>query len=256
MSVYPAGNREKAFKVYAVFDEQSNRSLAKTELFNLFEIEANFTPYTIKTCAGVNQTSGRRATNFMLESLDGRTKLPTLIECDMLPDYRTEIPSPEVARHYPHLRPVENQIPAVDPDAPVLLLLGRDILRVHKVREQIHGPNDAPYAQRLDLGWVIVGEVCLGTAHRPSSVNVYRTHVLSNGRTSYFTPCPKQIQVKECFCGMPKQHTTMLPDLDGKSAGRKTDNLGCAVFHKTPEDDKPGLSMEGRRQGKESNTIV
>ncbi len=101
----------------------------------------------------------------MLESLDGRTKLPTLIECDMLPDYRTEIPSPEVARHYPHLRPVENQIPAVDPDAPVLLLLGRDILRVYKVREQIHGPNDAPYAQRLDLGWVIVGELCLGTAH-------------------------------------------------------------------------------------------
>ncbi len=248
VTVYPAGKREKAVKVYAVLDEQSNRSLAKTEFFNLFEIEANFTPYTIKTCAGVNQTSGRRATNFMVESLDGHTKLslPTLIECDMLPDDRTEIPSPEVAHHYPHLRPVANQIPAVDPDAPVLVLLGRDILRVHKVREQINGPNDAPYAQRLDLGWVIVGEVCLGTAHRPSCVNVYRTHVLSNGRTSYFTPCSKQIQVKECVCGMPKQYTTMIPDLDGKSAGRKTDNLGCAVFQKTPDDDKPGLSMEDR----------
>ncbi len=164
----------------------------------------------------------------------------------MLPDDRTEIPFPEVARHYPHLRSVENQIPAVDPDAPVLLLLGRDILRVHKVREQIKRPNDAPYAQRLDLGWVIAGEVCLGTAHRPSSVNVYHNHVLSNGCTSYFTPCLKQIQVRECVCGMPKQHTTMIPDLHGKSAVIKTDNLGCAVFHKTPEDDKPGLSMEDR----------
>ncbi len=45
---------------------------------------------------------------------------------------------------------------------------------------------------------------------------------------------------------MPNQHTTMIPDLDGKSAGTKTDNLGCAVFHKTLEDDKPGLSMEDR----------
>ncbi len=153
--------------MYAVLDEQSNRSLAKTEFFNLFEIEANFAPYTIKTCAGVNQTSGRRATNFMVESLDGCTKLslPSLIECDMLPDDRTEIPFPEVACHYPHLRSVENQIPAIDPDAPFLLLLGRDILRVHNVREQINGPNDAPYAQRLDLGWVIVRKVCLGTAH-------------------------------------------------------------------------------------------
>ncbi len=65
VSVYQAGNREKAFKVYAVLDEQSNRYLAKTEFFNLFEIEANFAPYTIKTCAGVNQTSGWRATNLV-----------------------------------------------------------------------------------------------------------------------------------------------------------------------------------------------
>lgn len=93
----------------------------------------------------------------MVESIDGLTKLslPTLIECYMLPDDRTEIPFLDVAQHFPHLRPILNQIPSVDLDAPFLLLLGRDILRVHKFREQINGPNDAPYAQRLDLGWVI-----------------------------------------------------------------------------------------------------
>lgn len=246
VTVYPAGKREKAVRVYAVLDEQSNRSLAKTEFFNLFKIEASFVPYTIKTCAGVNQTSGRRAINFMVESIDGLAKLslPTLIECDMLPDDRTEIPSPDVAQHYPHLRPILNKIPSVDPDAPILLLLGRDILRVHKVREQLNGPNDTPYAQRLDLGWVIVGEVCLGTAHRPLSVNVYRTHVHSNGRTSYLTPCPKQIQVKECIGEIPK-HLTMSSEYDVKLGARKTtDNLGCTVFQRTQDDDKPGLSVE------------
>jgi len=98
----------------------------------------------------------------------------------MIPDNRTEIPSPEVARCHPHLQRLAERIPPVDPDAPILILLGRDILQVHKVREQINGPHSAPYAQRLDLGWVIVGDICLGTIHKPSSVNVLKTHVLSN----------------------------------------------------------------------------
>lgn len=57
--VYPAGQREKAVKAYAVLDEQSNRSLAKTELFNLLGIGAGAAPYTLKTCSGVVETSGR-----------------------------------------------------------------------------------------------------------------------------------------------------------------------------------------------------
>ncbi|KAJ8356529.1 hypothetical protein SKAU_G00193230 [Synaphobranchus kaupii] len=88
----------------------------ETKFFNLFEVDIK------------QETSGRRASNFMIESMGGKLQfsLPTLIECDMMPDDRTEIPSPEIARHHPHLQPVANKIPAVDPDAPILLLLGRD----------------------------------------------------------------------------------------------------------------------------------
>lgn len=81
--------------------------------------------------------TGRRANNFVIESMDGTTQLslPTVIECDMIPDDRAEIPSPEVAYHYPHLKTVVNKVPEIDPDAEILLLLGRDILCIHKVRE-------------------------------------------------------------------------------------------------------------------------
>lgn len=96
------------------------------------------------------------------------------------------------------------------------------------------------------MGDTVVGEVCLGTAHRPLSVNVYRTHVHSNGRTPYLTPCPKQIQVKECIGEIPKQ-LTMSSEYDVKSGARKTtDNLGCAVFQRTQDDDKLGLSVEDK----------
>lgn len=78
---------------------------------------------------------GRRANNFIMESLDGKTHipLPKLIECDMLPDDKSEIPTPEIARHYTHLKRVMDRIPALDPSAAILILLGRDIPRAHKV---------------------------------------------------------------------------------------------------------------------------
>ncbi|KAK7940028.1 hypothetical protein WMY93_003354 [Mugilogobius chulae] len=124
--IYPAGQKEKAVKVYVVLDEQ--------------------------------------------KSLDGKISvhLPTLIECDMLPDDRSEIPTPDVTKHHDHLKPLVNKIPALDPNAEILVLLGRDIPQVHKVREHYNGPNDAPYAERLDLGWVVIGEVCQKAARVPA----------------------------------------------------------------------------------------
>lgn len=155
---YPAGKREEAKKMYAVLDEQSNKSLAKSEFFHHFNITTSSVPYTLKTCSEVTKAVGRRATNFVIESVDGKIQLPlpNLIECDMIPDDHRETPSPEVARHHPHLQRVADRISPVDEDAPILMLFGRDILRVHKVREQINRPHSAPYAQRLDLGslWV------------------------------------------------------------------------------------------------------
>lgn len=66
VKAYLAGKREKAVKMYVVLDEQSNKSLAKTEFFSLFNINDNSAPYTMKTCSGVTETSGRRAVNFMV----------------------------------------------------------------------------------------------------------------------------------------------------------------------------------------------
>ena len=59
-----------------------------------------------------------------------------LIECDMLPG-KNEIPSPQAARHHPHLEDITVEIPTLEPQAAILLLLGRDVIQAHKVLEQI-----------------------------------------------------------------------------------------------------------------------
>lgn len=119
---------------------------------------------------------GRRAVGFQIEPVGGGLclDLPTLIECNDIMNNRDEIPTPEVALAHAHLKHLAPHIPKLDPDAKMAILLGRDIVRVHKVRQQVNGPYDALFAQRLDLGWVIVGEVCLDSAHK-STVNLELT---------------------------------------------------------------------------------
>lgn len=243
--VYPEGHPEGAIKLYVILDDQSNRSLARTKFFDLLHVKGENSTYTLRTCAGVTETAGRRATGFIIESLDGvmKVKLPTLIECNNMPDDRAEIPTPDAARWHTHLKPIANCIPPLDPEAQILLLLGRDILQVHKVREQRNGPNNAPYTQRLDLGWVVVGDVCLGSVHRSAALSAYRTHVLDNGRPSLLPPCPNKLSVREKFDIKPPPeislaHGTFIFDDYA---------IGDTIFERTKEDNKVGLSIEDRR---------
>ncbi|XP_046544637.1 uncharacterized protein LOC124254832 [Haliotis rubra] len=101
----------------------------------------------------------------------------------------------------------------------ILLLIGRDVIETHLVLDQRIGTKGAPYAQRLPLGWVIIGETCLGKIHSPEVVNVNKIKVWNNGRTSLLTPCPDNFLARE------------------------TD----PVFKLTQDDDKPGLSVEERQ---------
>ncbi|XP_028847241.1 uncharacterized protein LOC114796892 [Denticeps clupeoides] len=157
----------------------------------------------------------------------------------MIPDDRTEIPSPQVAMKFPHLQKIAEKVPPVEEQVPILLLLGRDIIQVHKVREKINGPHNMPYAQRLDLGWVIVGEVCMGKMHKPTNVKVLKTHVLQNGRASYLCPCPNTFQIKELGGYNYQCNTTSTPQ-------NNANQLGEMFFHTTTDDDTPALSADDK----------
>lgn len=242
VNVFPKGHHEESKRMYAILDDQSNRSLARSEFFKLFNITGDAQPYTLKTCAGLKQTAGRRACGFMVESADEMISLPlpTLLECNQVPNNRSEIPTSNAALHHSHLKRIAGEIPPLDSEADILLLLGRDVLRVHKVREQINGPHDAPFAQRLDLGWVIIGDVCLGGAHRPSQVNTFKTSILENGRPTYLEPCTSKVQVKENFNCLPlSMNLTTCHSLT--DAG---ESLGQSVFRQSASDHQLAPSME------------
>lgn len=96
--------------------DQSNRSLATSTFFDAFSVSSPETEYVLSTCSGRSVTSGRRVSGFVVCSLEGTLtlRLPSPIECNEIPNNRSEIPSKTVAHAYSHLCDIEDNIPELD----------------------------------------------------------------------------------------------------------------------------------------------
>ena len=99
------------------------------------------------------------------------------------------------------------------------------MVEAHHIFDQRIGPRYSPYAQKLCLGWVIIGETCLGKVHKPDHINVNKTYVLGNGRESTFKPCQNELKIYEQFS----------PQKNG---------IGASVFERTSKDNKLGMAIE------------
>ena len=169
-------------RIYAAIDEQSNRSLASPNLISKLGLPNEPTEFTLSKCSGPTIVSGRKAFSCVVESINGSSQyfLPPLLESTQIPNAREEIPTPDIATYYSHLHSISSLIPALDDNAEILLLIGRDLAAVHRVCDQIVGPDDPPIAQKLGLGWVTIGHVCLGQIHLDNVVNCNKTYLLQN----------------------------------------------------------------------------
>ncbi|XP_060793325.1 uncharacterized protein LOC132896484 [Neoarius graeffei] len=154
VNVYPEGHRDEMKRTYVILDDQSNVSLAKTEFFDTFHIEGPSLPYILTTCAGAANVTGRWANGYVVELLTGELSipLPTLIECNNVPNSRAEIPTPEAAYHHSHMQRIADRIPALDDSAEIWLLLGPDILQVHKVVSNTMAHQANPLPRSMTLG--------------------------------------------------------------------------------------------------------
>ncbi|XP_056014959.1 uncharacterized protein LOC130052854 [Ostrea edulis] len=194
--VYPQQKRDLARYIYCIIDDQSSNTLTTSKLFDCFHEYGPDHLYTLKSCSGESINSGRKACGYMIQSCDQSQmfRLPDIIECDKIPQNRNEIPSPEVVASYPHLSDIMEYIPTIDDDVSIALLIGCDLIDTHIVLDQRVG---TPLAQRLPLGWLLIGNSWLGTVHKQTVVTVNKTSILANGRPTYLEPCDSSFHVKD-----------------------------------------------------------
>lgn len=169
------------------------------------------------------------------------------MECDRIPRDKSEIPTPEIARNFSHLKEIADQIPPLDPNANIEILIGRDAPELLKVRAFRNGPKEAPWAQKLNLGWTLSGQVCLDRVGGPVHVSAHRTavnipernwpHLDQENRDPTvnresspcytITPCPNYFVIKEEY-----------------AAGKQ---IAPDVYRTTPHDNEVSLSQEDHK---------
>ena len=105
--------------------------------------------------------------------------LPRLFTRKDLPINKDELPTVDRVKHWPHLESIVKEIPDIDTDTPVALLIGVSCPTALRPLEMINEENNGPFAQRTVLGWCIVGPLTNAEQHM-STVRCNRNAVLDN----------------------------------------------------------------------------
>ena len=108
-------NPDQQVFVYAMHDDQSNRTLASPALLDELGVTGPVQRYTLNSCGGSTVINARIVPEMYIRSADGTTELTlnNVVKCD-IPIDRSEIPTPEITHHYPHLNGLTSCIPPLD----------------------------------------------------------------------------------------------------------------------------------------------
>ena len=149
-------NPEQEILQYAILDDQSNVSFISKNLCVNLGVEGPPTELLLSTM----QESKVRVQSHRIRDLEvldyhrkHLVKLPMMFERDVIPSNRSQIPKPEVAAEWEHLRVIADQLMPYNPDIEISMLIGNNCPRIVRPREVIVGREDDPYGQRSLLGW-------------------------------------------------------------------------------------------------------
>ena len=109
---------------------------------------------------GREEVSVSRVDGLIVERID-QVELPKTYSRDRIPSRRDQIPRPEVAAAWPHLKKIEDKIMSYQEEVEVGLLIGCNCPKAITPKEVIVGRGDDPYAVRTLLSWGIIGPVSL-----------------------------------------------------------------------------------------------
>ena len=164
--------------VYALLDTQSDTTFILQDTCNALGLHGTEVQLLLSTMFAQDQrVLSHKVDGLMVRGYDSQLKiaLPAAYTRDVMPANRSHIPTAEMARKWPHLTRIADQLMPVS-DCEVGILIGYNCPRALAPREVIAPVDNEPYGQRTDLGWGIIGIVnpslvedqcdAIGTSHR------------------------------------------------------------------------------------------
>lgn len=145
--------------VYAVLDDQSDACFIKKGVVEHLGIDGPTVELSLSTVLAKDLVESQRIDGLVIRGIKENEviPLPRTYTRDNIPAKRSQIPRPETAQKWKHLREITDQLVPYLPGVEIGLLIGINCIRAIKPKEVIPGNDDEPYALRTTLGWGIVG---------------------------------------------------------------------------------------------------
>ncbi|KAK6167130.1 hypothetical protein SNE40_021228 [Patella caerulea] len=149
---------------YLLQDSQSDTPFCTNNSANELDVNGVSAHLMLSTMSAENQLvdcrkiSGLQVRAYNSDPASKRISLPSVFTRDKILTNRSHIPTPEMARKWPHLSKIASDIPPLM-DCEVGVLIGYDCPKALTPREVIPHDNTGPFALKTDLGWGIVGVV-------------------------------------------------------------------------------------------------
>ena len=172
MLLWHKSNPNHVIKVYGMLDNCSQGTFIKKDILKSLDSPKINTKVTIKTITGTTTEDADIVNDLIVSSIDGSNQidLPKVFSRENLPIDQDAIPTPERVRKWSHLQEIADEIPDLDCDVPIGLLIGVNCPAALRPLEVIKEENGGPFAQRTAFGWCIVGPLSSGQ----STVNSLR----------------------------------------------------------------------------------
>ena len=157
--LYHKDNPSNEVKTYALLDDASDTTFITNKLKSEIGIEGVSTSLNLCTMRGREVVPVSRVDGLVVERPDRRAKvdLPKAYARDSIPSRKDQIPTPEIADKWPHLKKIREKISPLNESLNVGVLIGSNCPKAIKPREIVAGRSEDPYAVRTLLGWCIVG---------------------------------------------------------------------------------------------------
>lgn len=136
----------------------------------------------------------------------------------------------------------DDEVPPLDHEARIHVLLGRDAPELLKVRAFKNGPRGAPWAQKLLLGWTVSGQICLDRVNSPVHIKVRRTEV-TKGTANTTATAAINLDGEE-YVAVPCSNKLKGTDIFTRP---QADGLKNDIFYVEPNDNDVSLSVEDRK---------
>ena len=165
---------------YALMDNGSSGSFVTEGLKKQLGVEGIPTTLRLGTMHGESLVDSSILKGLTVMDAEGKTKieLPKLYTREEIPVDHDQIPTPEIARRWKHLKGVASVIPEYQPNLEIGLLIGANCPSALEPLKVVPSNGEGPFAVQYRLGWTVNGPIKVNFEEFTNKVTVNRISVI------------------------------------------------------------------------------